>query len=118
MPKGNPLNLRGRDDLDGRTIAIHRGNLFEEQVARGLPRARILQLETVDAVIEAVTTGAVDATFDNGSLPYRANRIGRPFLQFAFDLNESLDLVFAVRDDWPEATAIIDEGLAAMGEAE
>jgi polar amino acid transport system substrate-binding protein len=33
-------------------------------------------------------------------------------------INESLDLVFAVRDDWPEAIAIIDNGLAAMGDAE
>ncbi len=118
VPKGNPLNLRARDDLAGRTIALHRGNLSDEKVASGFSHARILRFDTVDEVIDAVTTGGADATFDNGSLLYRANRLGRPFLQFAVDLNESLDLVFAVRNDWPEAIAIIDKGLAAMGEAE
>lgn len=118
VPKGNPLNLRARDDLEGRTIALHRGNLADEKIASGFSHARILQFDTVDEVIDAVITGDADATFDNGSLLYRANRLGRPFLQFAFDLNAPLDLVFAVRSDWPEAISIIDKGLAAMGEAE
>ncbi|WP_200388645.1 diguanylate cyclase [Thiocapsa imhoffii] len=118
VPKGNPLNLQSRDDLAGRAIALHHGNLFDEKVASGLSHARILRFDTVDEIIDAVTTGDADATFDNGSLLYRANRLGRPFLQFAFDLNEPLELVFAVRDDWPEAISIIDKGLAAMGEDE
>jgi len=118
VTKGNPLNIRSRADLDGRTIAIHRGNLSDEKVAQGFPRSHIMLLDSVDAVIEAVSTGQADATFDNGAMLYRANRIGSPYLQFALSINESLDLVFGVRNDWPEAISIINKGLRAITETE
>jgi polar amino acid transport system substrate-binding protein len=115
VTKGNPLNIRTRADLDGRTIAIHRGNLSDEKIAQGFPRSHIVPFDSVDSIIEAVSTGRVDATFDNGSLLYRANRIGSPYLQFALSINESLDLAFGVRNDWPEAIAIMNKGLTALG---
>ncbi len=118
VTKGNPLNIRTRADLDGRSIAIHRSNLSDEKVAQGFPRSHIVPLDSVDAVIEAVSSGRVDATFDNGAMLYRANRIGSPYLQFALSINESLDLAFGIRNDWPEAISIINKALTALGDAE
>ena len=118
VTKGNPLNIRTRADLDGHTIAIHRGNLSDEKVAQGFPRSHIIPLDSVDAVIEAVSSGRIDATFDNGAVLYRANRIGSPYLQFALSINESLDLAFGVRNDWPEAISIINKGLRAISATE
>ncbi|WP_200154189.1 diguanylate cyclase [Chromatium okenii] len=118
VTKGNPHNIRTRADLDGRTIAIHRGNLADEKIAQGFPRSHIVPLDSVDAVIDAVSSGRVDATFDNGSMLYRANRIGSPYLQFALSINESLELAFGVRTDWPEAISIINKALTALGDDE
>lgn len=122
VTKGNPLNLRQRQrqrsDLDERSIAIHSGNLSDEKLALEFPRSRIVPLETPDEVIDAVATGRVDATFDNGSRLYRANRIDRPYLQFVFDLDRNLDLAFGVSKDWPLAISILDKGLAALGDDE
>lgn len=57
-----------------------------------------MQLESPDAIIQALASGQVDASFDNGALLlYRASRIGAPYLQQAFVLDESLELVFSVR---------------------
>ncbi|MBK1695115.1 hypothetical protein CKO09_10245 [Chromatium weissei] len=118
VTKGNPLNIRTRADLDGRSIAIHRGNLSDEKVAQSFPRSHIIPFNSIDSIIEAVSSGHVDATFDNGSMLYHANRIGSPYLQFALSINETLDLAFGIRKDWPEAISIINKGLRALGEAE
>ena len=59
-----------------------------------------------------------DATFGNGATEYQLSKEGLPYMENAFSLNNSLDLAFAVRKDWPEAISIINKGLAEISEYE
>lgn len=116
VPRGNPQKLRNPRDLAGKTIVIHRGNLVDEKIAGQYPRSRIVTAETVEEMIHMVLEGEADATFGNGSTLYMANKLGLPFLETAYVMEQTLDLAFGVRKEWPEAVSILNKGLHAMGE--
>lgn len=114
VPVGNPGNIRGEEDLAGKRIGLHKGNLQDEKIAARFTQSTIVPFDTFDDSIRAVVEGKVDAIIGNGASQYRALRLGFPYLQTALSLNERLDLVFSIRNDWPEALSIINKGLAAI----
>ncbi|MBI1906090.1 MAG: transporter substrate-binding domain-containing protein [Rhodocyclales bacterium] len=114
VPAGNPGNIRGAADLAGKRIGIHKGNLQDEKIAARFTQSTIVPMDRFDDTIRAVIGGEVDAIFGNGASQHRALRLGFPYLQMALPLNERLDLVFSIRNDWPEALSIINKGLAAI----
>ena len=118
VAKGNPSDIRTLDDLKGKRIALHRGNLVDEKLAKKIPNSEIIPMDTVEEVIKAVINGQVDATFGNGVTLYLAQKLGIPFLEMSIDLQAPLNLAFGVRNDWPEAVIILNKGLAAIPEYE
>lgn len=118
VPIGDPKKITSYRDLDGKTIALHKGNMADEKLARKFTKSRILECATIEEMIKAVASNRADATFGNGATLYYANKIGLPYIQGGFPLGKKLNLVFAVRKDWPEAIAIINKGLAAIPESE
>lgn len=65
VPKGNPFNIHSYADIAGNPkirLAADRGSaLVENAVAAGVPKDRILLLETFDAAVAALTGGRADA---------------------------------------------------------
>ncbi len=118
VAKGNPRDIHVLADLKGKRIAIHRGNLVDEKLARRFPDSEIIPMDTVEEVIKSVINGQTDATFGNGVTLYLAQKLGIPFLEMSLDLQAPLDLAFGVRNDWPEAITILNKGLAAIPEYE
>ena len=118
VPLGNPKKIMSNRDLDGKTIAIHKGNMADEKLAVKFKKSRILECATLKEMIEAVASNRADATFGNGGTLYYANKLGLPYIQVACPLGNELKLVFAVRKDWPEAVGILNKGLAAISENE
>lgn len=116
VSKENPQDIRSLHDLQGKTIAIHQSNMFDEKIVRQFKSSKIMRLESIKAVIEAVVTGKADAMIGNGATFYLANEMGLPYLKRIDILEEKLDLVFSVRKDWPEAISIINKSLAYIGE--
>ena len=114
VAKHNPRSIESMDDLTGKIIAIHRGNLVDEKLATGFSKSIIQQYDRVEEIIDAVVSGAADAAFGNGAILYYADRIGMPYLKFQFPLPGSLDLAFGVRKDWPEAVSILNKGLSTL----
>ena len=115
--KSNPKNIHIKSDLKGKTIVIHKGNLADEKLAEKYSQSVIIKVDTIKEMIEAVIMGRADATFGNGSTLYMAQKLQMPYLQPAFILEDHLELVFAVRKDWPEAVSILNKGLLAIGDS-
>ncbi|RLA58079.1 MAG: hypothetical protein DRQ78_12720, partial [Epsilonproteobacteria bacterium] len=116
VSKENPKNIHTLDDLNGKTIAIHKSNLVDEKMAHKFLNSKILRLDTIEEVITHVTTGQADAMFGNGATFYLANELGLPYLKRVAQLDDTLDLAFGIRKDWPEAVNIINKSLAYIGE--
>ncbi len=113
--KENPKNIQTLNDLDGKSIAIHRSNLMDEKTAQKFPKSEILRFDSIEEVISSVATGKADAMFGNGSVFYLANELGLPYLKRSVPLDDTLDLAFGVRKDWPEAIGIINKSLDYIG---
>ena len=115
---GNPKEIHAIQDLDDKTIVIQKGNLADIELANQFPKSKILLVDTVEDVFSALSTQRADIAFGNGATLYLANKLGMPYLQIAFHLDDQLDLVFATRNDWPEAVSILNKGLAAIPDHE
>jgi len=118
VKKRNPSNIRSPKDLDGKTIVIHKGNKADEKAAKLFPNSKIIYVDTPQKMLEEVIYGKADATFGNGSTEYMLTKLGLPYMDNAFALDDSLDLVFAVRKDWPEAISILNKGLSTIAQYE
>ncbi len=114
--KENPENIQTLHDLDGKTIAVHSSNLVDLKIAKKFPKSKVLKLESIEEVISSVVTGKADAMFGNGAVFYLANDLGMPYLKRSAMLDDTLELAFGVRKDWPEAISIINKSLAYIGE--
>lgn len=115
---GNPLNIRSIKDLEGKKIAIHKGNVADEKIVKNIKNAIIIYKESPLAVLKEVMYGEADATFGNGATEYLISKKGLPYMTNAFALDKSLDLRFAIRKDWPEAISIINKALANISKHE
>jgi polar amino acid transport system substrate-binding protein len=114
VKSGNPLNIKSLDDLSGKTIVIHKGNMPDEKIAKELKNSKIIYAPTVEDALKEVIFGKGDALFGNGATKYLSSTLGIPYIEPIFPLDNSLELAFAIRKDWPEAISILDKGLATI----
>ena len=112
----NPLNIHTKKDLAGKTIAIHKANVADVLAGRKFEDSTIVYTQTMKEALELVIYGKADATFGNGATEYYLNQNGMPYMQSAFSLDETLNLKFAIRKEWPEAMSILDKGLETIPE--
>jgi diguanylate cyclase (GGDEF)-like protein/PAS domain S-box-containing protein len=114
VKRGNPLNIQSIDDIDGKTIAVHQGNIPDTKIAKQFKNSKIIYTPTVKDMIEEVIFGKADVLFGNGATEYMLGQLGMPYLDSIFPLDGNLDLYFAIRNDWPEAISILNKGLASI----
>ncbi|MEA1918295.1 MAG: transporter substrate-binding domain-containing protein [Campylobacterota bacterium] len=114
----NPKNIYSAQDLEGKTIAIHKSNLVDVKIAQKFKNSKIIRLDKIEDVISHVLTGKADAMFGNGSTFYLANELGLPYPRRTALLDKTLDLAFGVRKDWPEAISIINKSLQHLSKQE
>jgi len=112
----NPLNIQENEDLDGKTIIIHKGNMIDQNMADSFKNSKIIYADTVEDMLKQVIYGNADATFGNGATTYLLGKLGLPYLDFAYGLGDKLELAFAIRKDWPEAISILNKGLSTISE--
>ena len=116
VAKGNPHRIHSKADVDGFTIGIYKGNVADELTAKEFTKSEVIVFDTQKQLLKAVTVGKVDLCFGNATIMYKAAKEGNTGLQFACPLQKLISLVFAVRNDWPEAIGILNKGLNSIPE--
>ncbi len=118
VQKGNPRSILQEEDLANKTIAIHKSNLVDRKIAERFESSSILLVNSPEKAIEAILSGAADATFGNGATQFIASEMGMPYLEMVYPLGEPLELAFGIRKDWPEAISIINKSLSVISRIE
>ncbi|WP_321778478.1 diguanylate cyclase [Sulfurimonas sp.] len=116
--RGNPKNIKSDKDLDGKTIAILKGNISDENIVKKFKNSKIIYADTTKQMLTEIIYGEADVIFGHISITYLLSKMGLPYLDFAYPLEHKLDLVFSIRKDWPEALSILNKGLATISNHE
>ncbi len=110
---GNPKRLLRAEDLTGKRVAVQRGNaLFEQIVTSSVRDAQIVWYDTIDELLMALANNHVEYTVLDESAFYLVNKLGLSgLIESAFSVGEPFNIMFWLRNDWPELPSIINKGL-------
>ncbi|HRD49016.1 MAG TPA: transporter substrate-binding domain-containing protein [Candidatus Contendobacter sp.] len=114
----NSTNIRSIENLAGKRIGYQTGNLFEQKTLASVPTVRAVPMDSPQAAFAAVLSGEIDGFVGSISTEYQFQKSEAARIQPLFRLGPPLDLVFAIRNDWPELTALLDKGIAAISALE
>lgn len=102
-------------DLSGKRVAILKGNMFNLSLLREHPEIEIVEVDTEKEAIKYTVEGRSHATL------IAANTFTNHYKEFSniikigyIETSRSLNLVYSIRKDWPEAITIINKCLSAM----
>ncbi|MGL1932312.1 MAG: transporter substrate-binding domain-containing protein [Desulfotalea sp.] len=108
--------IKEKDDLHGKKVALVRGYASDEQLAKEYPDIEPIYVDsTVDALITVATGGADVFLTSTGEYAHYALQQGISNLKMAviYDHNTS-EQAFGVRNDWPVLASILAKGLASI----
>ena len=111
---GNPLRIKSLKDLQGKTVVLQKGNLFNKKLVQDFANSTIIYKNSTKETLEEVIYGNADATIGIGSNNFLNNEKGLPYLNKAFKLSKKLNLVFSIREDWPEAITILNKAIKSI----
>ncbi len=108
--KDNPIKFNSLDDLNGKKFGVNKNNTMSITFAKSIPNVEIVYFKNTKELIESVTTGKADAMLGNAAMFYILSKMNNPFLRPSIFINDNpLNLVFVIRDDFPEAISIINK---------
>lgn len=108
----NSKKINLNDNLIGNKIGYLERNLFDKKLVSQYKKAILVPYKSLDKIIHALTIGEIDATVGNFEIFKLAEKKGLSNLKIMSDIpNSTLNLVFSVRKDYPEAISILNKGL-------
>jgi len=118
VSKENPARISSAKDLAGKRIAYQEGNLYDQKALQSYPGLLPLAVSSYQRMFEAVLSGEADGFL--GGIATERLLTTEGIVQFrpAVPLDSSIQVVFAIRSDWPELTALIDKGLQHISQEE
>ncbi|MER2603751.1 MAG: transporter substrate-binding domain-containing protein [Candidatus Competibacter phosphatis] len=114
----NATHIRSVENLTGKRIGYQSGNLFEQKTLASVPGVRAIATDSPQAAFAAALGEELDGFVGSITTEYQLQKSEAARLQPLFRLGRPLDLVFAIRKDWPELTALLDKGIAAISAEE
>ncbi len=98
-------------DLAGKHITFQAGNLFEKNSLEAYAGVVAMGKTTRDEQIAAVLAGEADGFVGDFAFDYWLTKQGIRYFEPVVALREPINLVYSIREDWPELAVIIDKGL-------
>ncbi len=115
VSKNNPKNIQTINDLKGKRIGYQAKNLFDKKLVSKFSGSTLVPLTSLDEILDSLITGKIDATLGSHALIYLAQTKGLPYLKVLQKIpNSTLNLVFSIRKDYPEALSILNKGLTSI----
>ncbi len=115
----NPKNINSLDDLKGKRIAYQDKNLFDKKLVSKYAESILVPLESLEETINKLIKGEVDAVIGSATVIYLANKLELPYIKIIdYIPNSTLNLVFSIRKDIPEAISILNKGLDSISKFE
>ena len=107
-------------DLFGKTIAIEEGYVLQKRLAKEFPQIKQLLVSDAADALAAVSENRADGFVGNLTIAqFHITHLGFTNLKVAAPTGlGSHNMGFAMRDDWPLLTSIIDKGLASISPEE
>lgn len=109
-------NVFALEDLAGKTIAIERGLVLQERLAKEFPQIRQKLFDSASDALAAVSENQVDAYVGNLTIAqYLIAHEGFTNLKVAVPVELGHNTqAFALRDDWPQLASILNKGMDAI----
>ena len=115
--KNNSSDIDSLDDLKGKKFGVNTNNTMSIAFAKKIAGIKIVYFNSTKELIEGVTTGKADAMLGNAAMFYLLDNMGNPFLKPSIFIHDNpLNLVFVIRNDFPEAVSIINKSLKIIGQ--
>lgn len=115
---GNPYGIKSIDDLKKMTFAVQKSNLQHIKMAKKLSQKEPILAETHTDAFEMVKRDQAQATISLETLNYELQRNKTLGVQQLLKLEDTIDLLYSVRRDWPELKSILDKAIAALSDSE
>ncbi|MCF6324835.1 MAG: transporter substrate-binding domain-containing protein [Gammaproteobacteria bacterium] len=106
-------------DIADRRIAVIKGYGYTWELAQHYPEIDFIEIENIQTALTDLSSGHVDAlivTFTAGS--YQINQMGLTNLRIVGSLPIVMNVGLAVRKDWPELLAILNQAIDLITPAE
>ncbi|MDP8218952.1 MAG: transporter substrate-binding domain-containing protein, partial [Candidatus Theseobacter exili] len=109
------LKIDGIDDFSGKSIAILKGHQFYLNLLGKYPSINVIEspseIDAISLTIEGNADAAIVATTSYNNY-YKT--FGKDIKIGYVATDNPLDIVYSIRKDWPELTAIINKALVAL----
>jgi polar amino acid transport system substrate-binding protein len=105
---------RSKQDLVEARFVIQRGNLRNEKLLKEFPESIIIYVDTFDDVLQFLIKNEADVTVGSSSSIQRSFQLGYSQIQPCFPIGEKHEVVYSIRNDWPEAVSILNKAIKAI----
>ncbi|XPV75581.1 MAG: transporter substrate-binding domain-containing protein [Desulfovibrio sp.] len=118
VKKGNPKKIYTLHDLDGKKIALQKGNmLFETIVENNIKNPIRIYKDEIPETLRAVISEEADYTVLDETAFFLASKLGLAgVIESAFPVGKTFEVVYSLRNDSPELLSIFNKGITAIQE--
>jgi len=119
VTSNNNSEIESINDLSGKRIGYQEKNLFDKKLVSRFTKSTLVPLNSLEDILDALIIGKIDATIGSHAIIYLSNKKNLPYLKIVQKIpNSTLELVFSIRNDYPEALSILNKGLNSISESE
>jgi two-component system sensor histidine kinase/response regulator len=118
VKKDGPMQIRSAADLSGKRITYQNGNLWEKRALESYPGVTAIPKQMHKEKFDAVLSGEADGFIGGFTTEYQFKRDAIPYFKPLIALPEDINLIFAIRNDWPELVSILNKGIRQISKDE